>query len=425
MHLTDTEHLRRVNTLRVLGEIRKWGKISRIEIADKTGLSRATVTALTAGLIDEGLITASEPGEESGSISTAAGRGRPRVALRLNPRAATVVGVKLSLHQIAFSVTDFAGNLLTATTMAVRVGDQSPERVSDLVDKGVRAAIAKLDLDLSQVAGIGIGLPGFVDSSSGICHWSPIFGSGTTPLGAMVRARLDRPIRIDNDANLVTLAEQWFGFGRAHKDFLVVTVEHGVGMGLVIDGQLFRGARGFGSEFGHIKLQREGAACRCGQRGCIEAYVADYAIVRAGADLLGNPDIDNPIAVQKAVDQLTDLARSGDRPTMKIYQDMGEWLGLGLANLINVLNPPVIVMSGERMRVAEFFEPAMRAAVRSNTLSAVQGKTEIILHRWGDDFWARGAAALMLQHLYKAPRTGNGAKPKRQQKLSRLAGSDS
>ena len=397
----DGDLIRRINSHRVLTEIRRRGEVARVDIAAATDLSRATVTAVTAELLDAGLIETA--GEEERGEAAPTGRGRPRVLLRLNPAACHVAGVKISMHQVAVWIADFAGEQVRTAAIPVRANRQAPGVIADLIEDALRQACVEAGLTLPQISGIGLGVPGFIDFSSGVCHWSPVFGEGPVELRTLMTERLERPVFVDNDANLATYAELWHGAGRGLENFVVVTVEHGVGMGMVIGGQLYRGSKGFGSEFGHTKIQRGGALCRCGQRGCIEAYVADYAILREASTFAPLRDVTDPHEVQLALDRLAEAARAGDPQVCAIHERAGEILGLGIANLINIFDPAAVILSGERMKLHEFYEAAMLKAAQENALSVHRGRTPIRVNRWGDEVWARGAAALALHELFLPP----------------------
>jgi transcriptional regulator of PTS gene len=399
MHGTERDVSVHASKLKVLNEIRRRGRVARVDIAEVTGLSRATVTALTADLIAEGLVIEADGGGAAG-----AARGRPRVLLGLNPEAHYVFGVKISPHRVAVSIANFVGDVIASHAIAVRAGRRSAEEVADLVTAGIEETARISGLAVAGAAGVGIGIPGFIDNTTGICRWSAVFDEPDVDFRSVMARRTGAPIAVDNDANIVALAEQWYGLGRETSDFIVVTMEHGVGMGLVVDDRLHRGFLRFGSEFGHTKIRPDGALCRCGQRGCVEAYVADYALIRDASTFMATGDISDPIEVQRAVDELIAMARAGHTGAVQLYRRAGEMLGIGLANLINVLNPPLVILAGQSMRASDLFWDVLIEAVDANTVSAVRGATAIEVHPLSDETWAQGGAALVLERLYRPAR---------------------
>lgn len=406
MHAPDIDLSVHASKLRVLNEIRRRGRVARVDIARATALSRPTVTALTAELIGDGLVveTGGEPETSSTPSSSPSQRGRPPVLLGLNPDAHYVFGVKIAPHRVAVSIANFVGEVIASHAITVRAGHRSAREVAGLVAAGIEETARISGLPVGRAAGVGIGLPGFIDNDTGICRWSPVFAEADVDFRAMMEGLVGGPVEIDNDANMVALAEKWFGLGRDASDFVVVTMEHGVGMGLVIDDKLHRGAMRFGSEFGHTKIRPDGALCRCGQRGCVEAYVADYALVRDASVFMATGDISDPIEVQRAVDELVAAARAGDENALALYRRAGEMLGLGLANLINILNPALVILSGRAMLASDLFWDVLVEAVDRNSVSAVRGTTRIQIHPLGDDTWAQGGAALVLERLYRPAR---------------------
>ena len=397
MKTADPELMRAINRYHVIDVIRRDGPIARVEISERTELSRATVSAITGALIEEGLIefVRIEP-TESGA------RGRPRVMLRLNGAAYHAVGVKLSAHRIGITVTDAKGEPLSSLALPVRLARQAPEVIADLVEDGVRRCVADARLTMRKIDGMGVGIPGVIDGQAGVSHWSPILGPDPVPFAQALEKRLGARTLIENDANLVTVAEHWFGHGRGVPNFAVVTVENTIGMGLLIDGRLHRGAHGIGAEFGHVKFAAGGLLCRCGQRGCLDAYASDAGILQAAlaAGCIGSiddADLDRQIA------EVTQRALAGDAKLAGIFRRAGEVLGLGIANLINILNPPRVIICGEGLRAGELIRQPLLAAVESSVLPALRAATDIVFHPWGDEMWARGAATIVLRRIYEAP----------------------
>ncbi len=388
-----------LNAASVLSEIRRCGVISRVELADGLGLGRSTVSAIVSRLLQEGRIRETELASVSALESV---RGRPRIGLSLNPGAAHVVGLKISMHQVALCIADFACNPVSSTVLPLRVNRQPPSVVADLIHDAIQRAVADAGLHVDQIDGIGVGVPGFIDGATGICHWSPVFRDAGVPFASALRERLQRPVFVDNDANLVALAEHWFGEGTDADELVVVTLEHGVGMGLMLDGRIFRGAHGFAGEFGHTQVVPDGAPCRCGQHGCVEAYIADYALVRAAAPFTGAGFSDDPVELERSVVHLTERARGGDADLRAVFANAGAMLGRAIADLVKLIDPQRVIFCGGGVRAADLWFEPMREVVAARLRHPAGRATEFRIHRWGDDLWARGAAAAVLQALYQS-----------------------
>lgn len=376
----------------VLERIRAGGLVPRVDVAKDLGVSPASVTSTTSDLLAEGLL------EEAPGSPRDTTRGRPPVALRLRADAHYVVGMKLSDLRHTAVVVDFAGTVLAEVGQDSR-GLRLPLDIRlDEAETLFRAACAAADLEPGRISGIGLGLPGTVDHETGHVPWSPIVETDDPAVGPALQARLGPPVRLDNDANVLTLAELWFGAGRAMTDFAVVTIEHGVGMGLVLGNRLFRGARGLGMEFGHTKVQIDGALCRCGRRGCLEAYVADYALVREAATAL-------PLQVMERGDpaplleDLYDEAKAGNAAARSIFRRAGRFLAAGLANIVTLFDPQRILLSGERMHYDYLYAEDVLSDMRDHLLDTGRAAPQVDIHAWGDLVWAQGAAALALSDL--------------------------
>ncbi len=371
----------------IFEHIRAKGQVARSDIARALGVSAGSVTALTADMIAAGML------QEVDDTPRESGRGRPPVALRVVAQCAHVIGIKISDDQHSAVLTDFAGNTVAD---AVQPSTRPRKSVSELIDEIVPLIdnlLSQADMDLSKISAIGMGISGIVDHQTGTVPWSPLLNEPDARLGAAFADRLGCPVYLDNDANLLTLAELWFGRGRTMSDFAVVTVEHGVGMGLVLGNRLFRGVRGMGMELGHIKVQLDGALCRCGQRGCLEAYLADYALAREASIALDQPGTQTAAA---AIESLFAEAKAGNQAARTIFQRAGRFLSLGLANVIQLFDPALIILSGERMRYDYLYADDVLTEMHRLTLDTSRSQCEVALHAWGDLVWARGATALAL-----------------------------
>lgn len=248
----------------LLREIAQHGPVPRIDLAEHTGISRATVTSVTADLLRGGLIE--EVPRESRSDESA--RGRPRVDLRIAGEAHLIAGLKVSDRSISLVLMRFDGTHLADHECPIPAGRLAPKALATHIRDGLAALADKAGHDRRDISGVGVGLAGVVDADHGLVYWSPSLDQRNVPFGDVLRDTLGVAVYLDNDANLVAMAELTFGLGKSHSDFIVITIESGVGMGMVLGGQLYRGTRGCGAEFGHTKVHLDGALCRCGQRGC-------------------------------------------------------------------------------------------------------------------------------------------------------------
>ena len=205
---------------------------------------------------------------------------------------------------------------------------------------------------------------------------------------------------IENDANMLALAEQWFGQAARTGNVAVVTLEHGLGLGLVVNGELYRGHAGLAGELAHVQVAFDGLACRCGKHGCLEAYVAHYAVVGQGqrAGLVADGPMP-PEDVVEAYARLADLARAGNAQARRIFEDQGRLLGQWIANVVNLMAPQLVLLDGGGTIASDLYEPALRAAMNQALLLPHREALQFVVRHQGDEVWARGAASLVLQRL--------------------------
>ncbi len=376
--------------------VRAAGLIPRVQLAKDLGVSPASVTTISSELIETGLIE-----EVASPRDNDAGRGRPAVALGVRAQAHRVAGMKLSDREHTAVIVDFAGKLIADDAIPRRPGPMSLAEILETIETLLARVCAKAGVDRADLSAVGIGLPGFVDCAEGMVFWSSILAERSVPIAAAATARLGLPVYVDNDANLVALAELWFGAGRSLSDFAVVTIEHGVGMGFVMNHRIYRGAQRVGMELGHMKVQLDGALCRCGQRGCLEAYVADYALAREATTALnwGHKE-SQPINV--LLESLYDHAKAGNATAKSIFRRAGRYLAVGLSNVVNLFDPSLIILSGERMRYDYLYAAETLSEMDNLAINTGRPRPPIEIHAWGDLLWAHGAAALALSEVTEA-----------------------
>lgn len=378
--------------LQVFERIRAAGEIPRAQLARDLGVSPASVTTITQELIETGFVA------ETATPRETEGRGRPAVSLRVRKEAHLVAGVKLSDREYTAVIIDFAGNRIAEDAIPHRLGAMDLPEVLCSLERLIAQICAKAGIDKTALSAVGIGVPGFVDMEQGLVFWSAVLSERRVALAEAASAALALPVLIDNDANLVALAELWFGAGRKVADFAVVSIEHGVGMGMVKNHRLYRGAQRLGMELGHTKVQLDGALCRCGQRGCLEAYVADYALAREATTALNWSYRENQ-TLSMLLESLYDHAKAGDAIAHSIFRRAGRFLAVGLSNVVNLFDPALIILSGERMRYDYLYAPETLDEMRNLVVNSGRPLPPIKVHAWGDQLWAQGAAALALSEV--------------------------
>jgi N-acetylglucosamine repressor len=374
--------IRQMNEAVVLGIVHDHGPISRTEIADLAHLAPATITGIMSKLIRLGLVREHESGQ---SVI-----GRPRVLIEIARDAGCVVGVKLTETQLIGALTD-----LGAEAIAVQTRPLAPDRSPEAIVAELERLVADLRASVPgrRFFGVGVGLAGAIDRKAGICRFSPYLPWRDVPLRRMLEQRVGAPVVIENDVSALTLAERWFGGGADLTDFVVVTLGRGIGLGMVLDGRLYRGGSGAGGEFGHLTMDTHGPRCDCGKTGCLEAMVGEHELARRIAAIHGEGT---------SLDVGAALARAGDVKLRAVFAEAGELLGLALSGIVNVLNPTRVIVGGEGAQMLDLLLDPMRDALRTNCFDGLFDDLDLVVEPWGDEAWARGAAGLVLDELFHA-----------------------
>ena len=377
--------IRSINRSILLNAVKTQGEISRAALAHMTGLSPATVTAITGRLIQEGLVFEKATGDSTG--------GRPPIMLALNPRGGFVIGIKLMEGHAVGALTDLNANILAKDSIAL--ADKQIETSVEILNTLTNRLVQKGGIKKKQLLGVGIGLAGVVDFAHGLVRQNPYFSWRNIQLGDLLETRLRVPVFIDNDVNTLTLSEKWIDRGRTEDNFIVITVGRGIGMGIVINGQIYRGKAGGAGELGHIVVDANGPLCDCGRHGCLESLISDRALIAQARQII-SPEI-------SGLDELIEFANTGQADAVAILASAGRLLGTQIANLVNVFDPKLIIISGEGTRMGEVFFAAVRNAIRDCVMTGLAEDTEIRVNSWGDDIWALGAASLVIAEIFKSP----------------------
>lgn len=350
------DDLRRRNRAMVVGAVRRATQPSRTEIAATTRLSNSTISAISSDLIAEGALVEVKSGE-----AALARRGRPQVALGLNPGFASVVSVVLTLNQLWTSLISYDGTVADEAVQRLPTMTMGKDELAEAVVEAVRCLLQR-GPRRRRPARIALAVQGITDSSDSRLLWSPITPHSDIAFGPLLEERLGIPTTVQNDCNMIAVALKWRWPQRYGADFFAVLLSNGIGMGLMQKGQLFTGTHSSGGEFGHMIHVPHGALCRCGRRGCIEAYAGNYALVRSAA---GGAETDPPAADigQAEIEALADAARASEGRERAAFRRAGEAIGYGMGNLFALFDPAPVAIVGPGALAFDILEEPIRAAI--------------------------------------------------------------
>ncbi|MEU8211566.1 ROK family transcriptional regulator [Micromonospora sp. NPDC049044] len=360
------------------------GPLTRQDLVRSTGLSQPAVSNVVADLIDEGLVAEAGAAESDG--------GRPSMLLRIAPRFAFVVGVDVGETRVRVELFDFAMTLLASIEYPLDPARTEPDLVAGHVLAGIDAVTGTAQVAPGDVLGVGIGVSGVVEQGVEAVVHAQALGWDRVPLERLIGAGTNLPLHIDNGAKTLGQAEMWFGAGRGARHAVFALVGSGVGASVVTNGATYRGASSSAGEWGHTILVYGGRSCRCGARGCLEAYVGAEAII----DRYREARRGRPVPGEDEESQLAALVAAADTSATarRVLDETAGYLGAGVANLINLFNPERVVLGGWAAMALGDLLPAVRVAAGRQALRQPFEQASIELCRLGVDAVALGAATL-------------------------------
>ena len=400
LNTADQAWVRKMNRAIVLETLRVNKTLSRAGLAGETGLNPSTVSNIIAELINDDLICETDLIQPS--------TGRPGRLLELNPSGGCAVGLEINVDYISIILADFATNILWR-----RKVESSPElgqdailqKVKGLIDEAINFGCQRQ----LRLLGIGVGVPGLVDTHTGLLRVAPNLHWMDVPVCELLGQHFDCPVYVENEANAAALGEYYFGVARHIRNFIYLSAGIGLGSGIVIDGKLFRGRYGFAGEAGHMTLDVNGELCACGKHGCWETFVSPRAVLqRVRYTLVQAPDSKLHELVAGNLDMLTyedvmKAARSGEPVALAAIGEVGHYLGVGVANLINLLNAELIVLGGSLSLVGSIVLPEVEKIVNSTALAPNREHLQIAASTLGVDACMMGAVALVLDEILREP----------------------
>lgn len=391
--------IRSINQSILLNLVRGHAPISRPQLATLSGLSQATVIKITNNLIDRHLILEEEYAESTG--------GRRAGLLEINPEGAFAVGVMAQPSSLTAVILNLHSEPVYSQQWDVALHDNSRQAI-DLVAQCLEEFFSRSGVPREKIIGVGLGLGGLIDAERGRCIDSWILNWQNVEISRPLEDRLKIPVFLDNDINCLATYEKLFGQGQPYHHFLVVAVGRGVGLGIVINDDLFRGAFGGAGEFGHTAVTTEGRLCACGNSGCLETYVSDAGIVKNYLECVRSNTYSLEMGIKEpTTHEVLELARNGDEAAKAAFHRAGILLGVSLANLVNIFNPECVILCGHdddaSILCGDWLLEPMHQAFKQHLFSQMGRDLHFIVERQDFESWARGAGSLVLRHFFASP----------------------
>lgn len=394
----DRVLIRGINQSILLNLIRTEAPISRPQLANLSGLSLVTVIKITASLLERNLILERDFAESTG--------GRKAGLLEINPEGGFVVGLIPQPESLTAVILNLSSELVYARQWNIPLHGNYPQAM-DLIVQCWEELSHESQIARDKIIGIGFGMSGLIDAERGFCIDATLLGWKNVEISRPLEERMGIPVFVDNDVNCLTVYEKLFGQGQPYDHFLVVAIGRGVGLGIVTNGDLYRGAFGGAGEFGHTAVSTEGRFCDCGNRGCLETYVSFPGIVRNYREYAGITAYNSIIgSSEQTLLEIVERARSGDQAAKAAMQRAGTLLGVSLANLINIFNPECIILSSPDLNIVtdEILVGAMHQEIKQHLFSQMGKDLRFFtVEQLGYESWARGAGCLVLRHFFVSP----------------------
>ncbi len=336
------------------------------------GLTRAAVTVIINDLISNGIILNTE--------SRYAASGRPPVVLEINPNQGLVAAIDMGAMHLSVALGDFSARILEEIEVPFRI-DKGPKECLQEADNILRELLQKRGLSTTNLAGIGVGVPGPVIAEKGTVMAPPIMpGWDRFPIRATLEDQWGTAVTLNNDAELGALGEWAYGAGRNEKNIAFIKVGSGIGAGLIINQQIYGGNTGSAGEIGHLTVDENGPLCACGNHGCLEAFAGGHAIASQARKLVASGK--RTLLSEKSLDSITardvaEAARRGDLPAQEIIKRSGTFIGIAIAGLINLINPSTVIIGGGVAQVGDLLTGPIRQAVRARSLRASEHSVRI------------------------------------------------
>lgn len=398
----DQVLVRELNLSLVLRHIHNKAPVSRAEIAQATGLNKSTVSSLVESLLDQSLI------HETGTKS--AGAGRPARMLEINPSAGGIIGAVFGVDFISAAVTDFSGRMLWREDRTAAFTDGQERTMAEALVL-IQQAIEFSKGEGLPLLGLGVATPGTVNLEEGVLIFAPNLQWRDVPLKAYFKNHTGLNVFVENDANAAAMAEHLFGAARQTRNFIFIFAGIGIGSGLFLNGNLYRGNNGYAGEVGHSPIMAEPfqSPCYCGNTGCWETYANQYAIlqrVQARLEARRSSAIPQILKEQHSslsIEIIKQAADAGDQVAVDALVETGAAMGIGFATLVNIMNPEKIILGGPLSAVGDYLLPAIYENAVRYTLPEMRPTLVVDLSNFGKDASLIGAISIVVDNILSNP----------------------
>ncbi len=393
-----------IRRTRILRMILEKGRLSMPEVARTSGLTLPMVSRIVGGLRRDGLVITQEE-------RTTEGAGRPATVVRLNGRAGVVMGIDMGHLNTNIVLLDMEQNIVGEVHRHSLPLSNDPRLVDALAGE-VDKVLKHEGVSRKRLRGIGISIPGIVRGREGISETYLNFGK---PLRGVLEERFRKPVHIEHDAKAMALGERWFGLARGVSNALCLNIGWGLGMGIILDGRIFYGRDGYAGEFGHIEAVPDGLLCYCGKRGCLETVASGMAIARIARERIAQGErtmlTERVKGRAKKIDaeMVLKAALAGDEFAVEVLETAGRYLGEGVAKLINLFNPEMIIFGGRVSRAGQFILDPTRSTAVKHTLVPLAKDVSFVLSTLGTKAGALGVATLAARDTFDVERLNPSA----------------
>lgn len=380
----DQTIARKYNRAQILNRLRLQGAASRADLAKQTGLTRSTISRIVDELVDEKLVHEIASSQND--------RGRPGILLSLNPKGGAAIGLEIGVQFISVLLTDFLSTPIWRERITLPA-DAAWTSYIEQSEALIQTAIQTAGENELHLMGIGVTVWGMVNRANRTIHFAPNLNWRDVALEDKWSKLFDLPVYVENDANAAALGEYYFGAGKKIEDFMYLSLDIGIGGGIISKGHLFRGAYGYAGEIGHITLDPDGDLCTCGKRGCLETKAGRRVIERRYREL----SKENDLPLEKIIQR----GQAGDPLARKLFDEVGQALGTAIGHMVNLINPRGVILGWALAPAYNMLMPGIEKGLERSALQDLRKDLVIIPSLNGSDDALLGSIALVLDEIIR------------------------